>query len=220
MQPLTDEKPKGLVEVAGKPLLSHVFDALYNLDIDEFVVVVGYRGDQLREQYGGAYRGIPVTYAEQSERLGLAHALLQAEPHVSGDFIVMNGDNVVRANIDEAVSRHRATDAKVTTLVEHAPEVAGKGAVFELDGDEITGVVEKPEAPPSALIPRGFYVFSERLFHACKLVRPGETGERELTDAIDLLLTAGWHLEPVELDGWCYNVNTPADCSVVAGRLE
>lgn len=220
MHPLTDEKPKGLVEVAGTPLLSHVFDALLDVDIAEFVVVVGYRGDQIREYYGDAYRGIPVTYAEQSERRGLGDAVLQAEPHVSGDFVVLNGDNVVRANVGEAVTRHRQTGADVTTLVERNPRRAGKGAVFELDSGEITGLVEKPEDPPSNLVPRGFYVFSERVFHACELVTAGETGERELTAAVDLLVTAGWRLETVELDGWCYNVNTPADRSAVADRLE
>lgn len=219
MRPLTDDRPKGLVEIAGKPLLSHVFDALTAVDVEELVVVVGYRGEDIRAYYGDSYDGTPLTYVEQSEQRGLAHALLQAESRISGEFVVLNGDNVVRANLGAAVARHRETDADVTTLVEQAPEDAGNGAVFELEDSEITGLVEKPDSPPSTLVPRGFYVFSESIFDACHLVTPGETGEYELTDAVDLLLTAGSPLQTVELDGWCYNVNTPEDRATVADRL-
>jgi len=51
-------------------------------------------------------------------------------------------------------------------------------------------------------------------------VTPDETGEYELTDAIDLLLSAGRSLETVQLDGWCYNVNTPGDRETVRQKLE
>lgn len=223
MQPLTDDRPKGLVEVAGRPLLEHVLGAIEPV-AEECVVVVGYRGDQIVEHLGEQYRGVDITYVTQSEREGLAHALLQAEPHVEGPFVSLNGDNVLRADIEALVERHREADASVTTLVERvSPDRASEGAVFELAADNgetsVSGLVEKPDDPPSALVPRGCYVFSEQIFNACRLVVPGRTGERELTDAVDLLLAAGWHLEMVPLDGWCQNVNTPADRDRVTRRL-
>lgn len=221
LRPLTAEKPKGLVEIAGKPLLTHVFGALTALDVEEFVVIVGYRGEAVRDHYGGSFEGTPITYVRQGERRGLAHALLQAEPHVDGDFVVLNGDNVVRANLGAAVDRHCATGSDVTTLVEDvSPERATEGAVFERESDDIVGIVEKPDDPPSALIPRGFYVFSELIFPACRLVTPGPTGEYELTDAVDLLLAAGRHLETLPLEGWCHNVNTAADIAVAERKLD
>ncbi|PSQ36390.1 UTP--glucose-1-phosphate uridylyltransferase [Halobacteriales archaeon SW_10_66_29] len=220
LRPLTAERPKGLVEVAGKPLLTHVFEALSPLGVEEIVVVVGYRGDAIREHYGDSVDGVPLTYATQDRRRGLAHALLQAEPHVDGDVVVLNGDNVVRANLRTVVARHRETGADATTLVEEvSPDRATEGAVFELDDGDVVGVVEKPDSPPSTLIPRGVYVFSEAIFPACRLVTPGSTGEYELTAAVDLLLAAGRQLEPVPLEGWCYNVNTPADVEAVIRRL-
>ena len=88
LRPLTAERPKGLVEVAGKPLLTHVFEALSPLGVEEIVVVVGYHGDAIREHYGDSVDGVPLTYATQDRRRGLAHALLQAEPHVDGDVVV------------------------------------------------------------------------------------------------------------------------------------
>ena len=220
MRPLTADQPKGLVEVAGQPLLTHVFESLTALPIEEIVVIVGYRGEQIRSHYGDTFDTVSLEYVTQSRQQGLAHALLQAESVIDGEFVVLNGDNVVRANLAEAVERHRESGADVTSLVEQVSrDRAREGAVFERNGDEITGIVEKPADPPSTLIPRGFYVFSPTIFPACRLVTPGHTGEYELADAVDLLLSAGRTIETVPLDGWCYNVNAPADREIVADKL-
>ncbi|WP_336326978.1 sugar phosphate nucleotidyltransferase [Halovenus sp. HT40] len=220
MRPLTAKQPKGLVGVAGKPLLTHVFEQLTALSITELIVVVGYRGEQIREYYGNSFEGTPITYVRQESRDGLADAVCRAAGAIETDFVLLNGDNVIRANTKELVARHREADADVTALVEEVPKPeAGKGAVFETTDGEITGIVEKPTEPPSRLVPRGCYAFSPKIVHACRLVTPNETGEYELTDAISLLLWAGHVLETVELDGWCYNVNTPADRETVTERL-
>lgn len=220
MRPLTAEQPKGLVEVAGKPLLTHVFEQLTAVAVSELIVVVGYRGDQIREHYGDAFEGTPITYVQQQSRDGLADGVCAAAGAIETDFVLLNGDNVIRANTEELAARHRETDADVTTLIEEVPESeAGKGAVFEVTDGEITGIVEKPADPPSRLVPRGCYAFSPKIVHACRLVTPNRTGEYELTDAIALLLQAGRRLETVELDGWCHNVNTPADRELVTERL-
>lgn len=220
MRPLTDDKPKGLVDVAGKPLLTRVFEQLGALAVSELIVIVGYRGEQIREYYGESFEGIPLTYVRQESRDGLADAVRRAAREIETDFLLLNGDNVIRANTKELVTRHREADADVTALVEEVPKSeAGKGAVFETNGGEITDIVEKPTQPPSRLVPRGCYAFSPKIIHGCHLVTPNETGEYELTDAISLLLRAGHRLETVELDGWCMNVNTPADREAVTERL-
>ncbi len=221
LRPRTADRPKGLVEVAGRPLLSHVFGTLVDLGVSEIVVVVGYRGEAIREHYGDRFADTSLTYVRQDERLGLAHALLQADPHVEDDFVCLNGDNVCRANLGAVLDRHREADADATSLVDDVSrERATEGGVFEFDGEEVVGLVEKPAEPPSTRVPRGFYVFSERIFDACRLVTPADTGEYELSDAVDLLLSAGRTVKTVPLEGWVRNVNTPADIEWVAQRLE
>jgi len=154
MRPLTETQPKGLIEVAGKNLLTHVFETLVELDVSELIVIVGYRGEQIRKHYGDSFEGIPITYVTQHSRDGLADALLCAGPHIDGDFLLLNGDNVVRANTEAVVERFRERDADVVSLVETVTaERAREGAVFELEGDRIAGITEKPEQPPSTLIP-------------------------------------------------------------------
>lgn len=219
MRPLTADKPKGLVAVDGRPLLAHVFETLVDLSVDELVVVVGYRGDQIREHFGATYDDVRITYVEQPEREGLAHAVELAAPHVAGDFLLYNGDNVCDANLGQLRDRHRDTDAIATALVEDVSrDRAARGGVFDLADGEVVGVAEKPADPPSTLIPRGVWALDERVTHACSLVQPGHTGEREFSAAIDLCLHAGWDLETVALDGWCINVNTPEDVERVEAR--
>lgn len=220
LRPRTADRPKGLVEVAGKPLLGHVFETLVDLGVSELIVVVGHRSDAIRERFGAADRGVPITYVTQTERRGLAHAVALAARHVDGDFLCLNGDNVCRANLGAVVERHRGRSPGATCLVERvSADRASEGGVFALECGEVVGAIEKPADPPSRLVPRGFFAFDERVRHACELVRPGHTGERELTRALDLLLSAGWDVETVPIEGWCLNVNDEDDLAEAAARL-
>lgn len=220
LRPLTDDRPKGLVEVAGKPILTHCFESLLAAGVDDIVVVVGYRGEDIVDYYGDDFRGVSLTYAWQTEQLGLGHAVSTAEAHVSGDVVVWNGDNVGEVNLSETVEHHRRTDAATTLLVDEVSrERAGEGAVFVLEDDELVGLVEKPDEPPSTVIPRGVYVFSERIFDALAGVEPSARGEYELTDAIDALFDEAARVEVVDLEGWLLNVNTAADVTEGTRRI-
>jgi glucose-1-phosphate thymidylyltransferase len=221
LRPLTADRPKGLVEVAGRPLLAHVFESLGSLPVDEIVVVIGYEGEMIRDRFGAEFEGTPLTYVEQPDRRGLAHAVELASSELDGDFLLHNGDNVCDANLDVLVAGHREADAIGTALVESvSTDRAARGGVFDLDPEgDVVGLVEKPPEPPSTMIPRGVWALDRRVTHACALVTPGHTGERELSDAVDLCLSAGWALETVELDGWCRNVNTAEDVRAVERRL-
>lgn len=220
LRPLTNDRPKALVEVAGTPLLTRCFETLLSLGVTELVVVVGYRGDDIVTHYGDRFRGVPVTYARQTEQRGLAHALATAEPHVDGAFLLLNGDNVCAANLGDVVSRHRETAADATLLVDEVSRAAAtRTGVLSFDeSGDVTGLVEKPDDPPSTTVPRGFFAFSPRIFDACRAVDPSPTGEYELTAAIDHLLSTGGRVELVDIDGWCVNVNTQADVAT-AERL-
>ncbi len=74
-----------MVEIDGEPILTYCFDRLVEVSV-ESIVVVGYRGQRIVEYYGEAYDGTPIQYVEQRDRLGLAHAVEQAEDVVDGDF--------------------------------------------------------------------------------------------------------------------------------------
>ncbi|WP_050031989.1 UTP--glucose-1-phosphate uridylyltransferase AglF [Halorubrum halophilum] len=213
LRPLTDDKPKVLVEVNGTPLIEDVFDNLIDAGATELVVVVGYKAEQIIDRYGDEYRDVPITYTHQREQLGLAHAILQAEPHVDGDFMLMLGDNVFRGNLGDVASRQRETRADAAFLVEEVPyeEASRYGVLDTNEYGEVVEVVEKPDDPPSNLVMTGFYTFTPAIFHACHLVQPSDRGEYELPDAIDLLIQSGRTIDAIRLDGWRIDVGYPED---------
>ncbi|RYJ13710.1 sugar nucleotidyltransferase [Halogeometricum borinquense] len=222
LRPLTDDKPKVLVEVNGRPILADVFDNLIEVGVDEFVVVVGYLKERIIERFGDEYRGVPITYTHQREQLGLAHALLQAEPHIDDDFVLMLGDNIFRGNLGDVVRRQQESRVDAAFLVETVPiEDASRYGVCATNGTgEITEVLEKPDDPPSNLVMTGFYTFSPAIFHACHLVQPSERGEYELPDAIDLLIHSGRTIDAIRLDGWRLDIGYPEDRDEAAARLQ
>jgi len=213
LRPLTEDKPKGMVEVAGKPILTHCFEDLVELGADELVVVVGYRKEKIVSHYDDEFRGVPITYTHQREPKGIAHALLTAEEHVDDDFMVMLGDNIFEANLADVVNRQRESRADAAFLVEEVPwDEAGRYGVCDTNKyGEIVEVVEKPDEPPSNLVMTGFYTFTPSIFHACHLVQPSDRDEYEISDAIDLLLHSGRTIDAIRMDGWRVDVGYPED---------
>ncbi|MDQ2049465.1 UTP--glucose-1-phosphate uridylyltransferase AglF [Natronolimnohabitans sp. A-GB9] len=221
LEPLTDDKPKALVEVDDTPLIEDVFDNLLEIGVTELIVVVGHMKEQIIERYGDAYEDVPITYAHQREQLGLAHAILQAEPYVEDDFVVMLGDNVFRANLADVINRQHEDRADAAFLVEEVPyeEASRYGVLDTNEYGEIVEVVEKPEDPPSNLVMTGFYTFTPAIFHACHLVQPSDRGEYELPDAIDLLIQSGRTIDAIRMDGWRIDVGYPEDRERAEERL-
>lgn len=222
LRPLTEDTPKGLVEVDGTPILTHCFEQLVELGADQIVVVVGYRKEQIIDHYGDSFEDVPITYTHQREQRGLAHALLTAEDHVDDDFMLLLGDNIFQANLQDVVRRHQERRVDAAFLVEEVPyeEADRYGVCATNEYGEITEVVEKPDDPPSNLVMTGFYTFTPAIFHACNLVQPSDRGEYELSDAVDLLLHSGRTIDAIPLEGWRIDVGYPEDREEAERRLQ
>ncbi len=213
LRPLTETQPKALVDIAGKPLLSHLLDRLTETVLTEVIIVVGYRGEQIVNQYGERYDSLSLDYVRQEKQQGLAHAIAQAEPLVSDDFLVVNGDNVLGFSPQSVFRTQQQPSTDVTLLTETADKGTARttGVVVTDEDRRVKRLVEKPDNPPSNQITTGVYGLSTRFFDAYQAVDPSERGEYELPDVINQLLATGATVEAVELDGWRVNVNEPAD---------
>jgi glucose-1-phosphate thymidylyltransferase len=222
LRPLTEDKPKGMVEVAGRPILTHCFEQLVDLGAEELIVVVGYRKQDIISHYGDTFADVPITYTHQREQKGLAHALLTVEEHVDDDFMLMLGDNVFRANLGDVVNRQREDRADAAFLVEEVAweEASRYGVCVTNDYGEITEVVEKPDDPPSNLVMTGFYTFTPAIFHACELVQPSNRGEYEISEAIDLLIRSGRTIDAIGIEGWRIDIGYPEDREEAERRIE
>ena len=222
LRPLTDDKPKGMVEVDDKPILTHCFEQVVELGANKLIVVVGYMKEKIIDHYGDEFEGTPITYAHQREQLGLADALLTVEDNVDGDFMLMLGDNIFDANLQDVIRRHQEDRADAVFLTEKVPwEEASRYGVCNTNAyGEITEVVEKPDEPESNLVMTGFYTFTPAIFHACKLVQPSDRGEYELSEAVDLLIRSGRTIDALRLDGWRIDVGYPEDREEAEVRLQ
>ncbi|MFC7187107.1 bifunctional sugar-1-phosphate nucleotidylyltransferase/acetyltransferase [Halorubrum yunnanense] len=204
MRPLTDRRPKPLLPVGDRSLLERVFDAALDV-VEEFVVVTGYRGEAIREAIGNSYRDRPVTYVQQAEAKGTAHAVAQVEPVVDDDFLVLNGDVVVDASLPRALADATGTAVAATEV----PDPRAYGVLSTADDGSLADIVEKPDDPPTNLANVGCYAFGPEVFESIERTPESERGEYEITTTIDLLLADGRRIDVAPYEGTWLDVGRP-----------
>jgi len=140
MRPLTATRPKVMLPIANKPIMEHLLIEAREAGIKEFILIVGYCDQQVRDYFGrGEKLGVDITYCEQRKQLGTADALRMVESKVEGDFLVMNGDVVVkRDDIGRLIDSHNIT----TLSVIEVKDPRGLGMV-ELKKDRVVRIYEK-----------------------------------------------------------------------------
>lgn len=200
MGPLTETRPKPTLPVGEVSLVEQTLAATAAAGASSFVIVIGYRGDAVRELVGDSYQGIPVTYVTQETRVGTADAVRCARPALADDpFVVCNADCLYGAygDTDQLARLYETVPAVGSYRVEN-PEQYG---VFETTDDgRVTRVVEKPDDPPSQLINAGAYAFPAYAQEWLN-VPVGARGERELTDVLARLCEES-PVRHVQFDQW------------------
>ena len=164
MRELTDSKPKGLLEVAGTPLLEYTLDALPDT-VDEVILVIGHLGGMIHDHFGGEYSGKCVLYVEQEVLNGTAGALWQAKEILKDRFLVMMGDDMYGRD-DVA----RIASAKDWAMgVEESAAVAEGGQVLLDPKGRITKILEGHHKGEQGLISTNLFFLDTRIF-SCPLV--------------------------------------------------
>ncbi len=87
--PLTLTKPKPLLKILNKTILGHLLDQLAECNVEEAIIIVGYKKEMIIERFGNEYKGIRLAYVEQKEQLGTMHAVLLAKHLIKDRFMVM-----------------------------------------------------------------------------------------------------------------------------------
>jgi glucose-1-phosphate thymidylyltransferase len=205
LRPITYTSAKQLVPVANKPVLFYGIEAMAAAGIREVgIIIAPETGGEIREAAGDGERfGVEITYIEQDAPLGLAHAVLTAEPFLGSDpFVMYLGDNLLQGGIDDLVAAFRRERPEALILLTPVPDPQNYG-VAELDGDgRVARLVEKPPEPASDLALVGVYMFTPRIHDAAKAIRPSGRGELEITDAIQWLVDEQHSVDPHIVRGW------------------
>jgi UDP-N-acetylglucosamine diphosphorylase/glucosamine-1-phosphate N-acetyltransferase len=177
--PITLTRPKCLVKIGNKPIIQHNLENLHGL-ADEAIIVVGYMKEMVKEFLGSEFRGIKITYAEQKDQLGTAHALLSAEKSIKGRFMVMMGDDIYYRKSMESLLPH-----KNSLLVQKVKDPSRFGVWTTNNEGFVSGFAEKPGERVSDLANCGLYVLEPGIFSEIKSLEKSERGEYELNEAVN-----------------------------------
>ncbi len=195
-RPLTLTRSKVMLPVANKPLLEHIINAVAEKGIKEIILVVGYKKERIMDYFGdGLNFGVEISYAFQDAQLGTAHAVKQVKEYIDGDFLVINGDNLVDAGtIAEILAGQRG---EVTLLAVEREQTVGYGVVI-LENNRVKKILEKPKEVVSHLVNAGIYLFSTDVFEEIDQTPLSETGEYAITDTIQQMIEKGKDVFMVE----------------------
>lgn len=203
LRPITHTSAKQLIPVANKPVLFYGIEAIVASGIKDIGIVVGETKKEIMDAVGDGSRWkAKITYIEQPEPLGLAHAVLVSEKFLKGSpFVMYLGDNLILEGITPLVKEFKDKKPNSMILLIKVPNPSQFG-VAELKGKKVVRLVEKPKKPKSDLALVGVYLFDSNIFKAAKAIKPSSRGELEITDAIQWLVNKKYSVEPHIVTGW------------------
>lgn len=158
LRPYTENCPKPLLPVAGKPMLQHIIERAKSQGFGRFVLSLNYLGQMIRDHFGdGSSYGVQITYVDEDEPLGTAGALSLIQPRPDSAFVVTNGDVLTDIDYRELIEfreRHNAHGVMAVRMYEWTNPYG----VVQMEGVDITGFAEKPVS--RSHINAGVYAFS------------------------------------------------------------
>lgn len=212
MRELTAGLPKPMLQVRGKPVLQHIVEGLGAAGVTDFLIVVGWRAEVVKEFFGdGSKLGVRIAYATQTVQDGTGKVVQLAKGFTGTEpFVLSYGDILISPeNYPRICSALVGAEAVVT--VKRSDDVSQGGAVFVNEEFELVDLREKPKPgePTSPWYNAGVYAFRPSIFDFIAKLERSPRGEYELTDAIRNLALAGKKVQALELLGDWADVRDP-----------
>lgn len=144
LRPLTDDRPKPMLEVGNKPILETIIANFVKYGFKNIILTVNYKSHMIEDYFGdGTAFGVEIEYVHEKERMGTAGALSLIREKLTEPFFVMNGDLLTNVNFEYMFEYHRESEGKATMGVREYDFQVPYGVV-NVDGHQITGIEEKP----------------------------------------------------------------------------
>ncbi len=224
---------KGMVPLGGRPFLDYALTALADAGYRQVCLVVGPEHGVVREWYGRHQRPtrLAVGFAIQAKPLGTADAVLAAEGFAGSDpFLVVNADNYYPV---EALAALRALDGAGVaafgrgSLTRDGNLPAERIAKFPVVRAGTDGVLEaiaesaggEGASDDTALVSMNCWMFTARIFAACRAIAPSASGELELPEAVRESVRRGERYRVLRFDLPVYDLTGRADVAAVEARL-
>ena len=211
MRELTNELPKPMISVRGRPILDHIVSGLGNAGITQVLLIVGYREDVVRDYFGdGATHGLAVSYARQVVQDGTGRVVDLAKEFAGDDGFVLSYADILLDPRNYPVLCQPG-DEEAIISVKNNEDVSKGGAVFVDEAFNLTDLREKPAPgePTSPWYNAGVYMFRPSIFDFTARLQKSPRGEYELTDAIRDLAHSGRRVRAFELLGDWADVRDP-----------
>lgn len=181
LRPHTEDTPKPLVEVAGKPILERIVEHLESAGAEELMITTRYLADQIESYFGnGDTRDCDIDYLREDERLGTCGGLRSLRGQIDQSFLLMNGDLLTEFDVEGMFRFHRQQNATLTMGVRHYAMKVPYG-VARVEQGQVQSLSEKPVY--DFFVNAGIYILNPR---ALELIP--EQGKFDTTQLIEILL--------------------------------
>jgi len=208
MKGLTQDIPKSMLEIKGKPILEHIIEQLKANNIKDIIILVGYKGDSIKEYFDdGSKFGVKIAYISCQEKIGTANALLKAKKYLSDEsFLMLYGNTLAKVDLKDLLAFHEEANRSATLALKSVSNPEGYGVV-KLRGSRILRFIEKPEKKPDLprLISAGIFVVDPKVFKLIPKAKKYSKLEREVLPK----LASEGHLYGYHFDGEWYDISTP-----------
>lgn len=202
MAPFSNKFPKPILPICNKPLIGYQLERMQQIGIKKVFIVIGHLGYEIsRSLSTGAHLDLQITYVEQVDKLGIAHALGQLQPYIDSPFLLFLGDIFFQTfGLEDLLDKFISEESGAYLVVkDDVPEAIAKNFSVILDPDTklVRRVIEKPRYIHNPLKGCGLYLFDLTIFDAIKRTpRTAMRDEYEITDSIQILIDDG---EPVRI---------------------
>jgi len=221
LRPLTHTGPKQLLPIANKPMSQYCLDTIAETGITEIAIIVGGIGaNKVREFYGdGSNFGVKITYIEQDEPRGIAHAIRLCKNFIENQkFLVFLGDNIIQKSINNFAETFKNSNYDATVLLCEVDNPSRFG-IADVENEKIIKITEKPKDPKSNLAVTGIYFLTPKIFEIIDELKPSWRNELEITDALDELLKQNNNISYEKITDYWKDTGTPDDILHANGEI-
>ncbi len=215
LRPLTNNIPKGLIPILGKPLLEYILLGFKYAGIKEIAIVIGYLGEKIKEYFkDGSSFNLNITYIIQEVPKGTGSAVLITRDFVGNEpFMLSWGDVILeRENYINIKRTFERESCDVLMGLNYEEDLSSKGAVFlekKEDGLKIKDIIEKPkEKVNTNWNQTGIFILKPVIFRYLERISPSERGEYEFTSAIKMMLEDNLDIRPFFVKGFHLELGT------------
>ena len=199
----------------------YCLESIKETGIDEIAIIVGGIGsNKVREYYGnGKNFDVKITYIEQDEPKGIAHAIRLCKEFVDNEkFLVFLGDNIIQKSIVKFAENFEKSNYDSTILLCEVDNPSRFG-IAEVNNQKIKNIIEKPKKPKSNLAVTGIYLLTPKIFDIIDNLKPSWRNELEITDALDILLKQNNNISYEIITDYWKDTGTPEDIIHANGEI-